>query len=225
MQTVYTSLYLSMVLQPFVGPWPLFQFLNLYTVSKGSFDGGSARRKAATYTQKNTNTEYTRTDIHVSSGIRTHDPSVTAAEDGSCLRPRGHCDRHILIYRRKNRNWNNLNQIGESPGPAPSRNSADGDVVTLETTVQEITAALKSAETEDERSTVIMKAVCGIVMSKQGLALAVLRTYRHIWEHCALHDIVWSELDTNTARCGRCYHCITWRLSIVVTWVLTQAEL
>jgi hypothetical protein len=32
------------------------------------------------------------TDIHASSGNRTHDPSVRAGEDGSCLRPRGHCD-------------------------------------------------------------------------------------------------------------------------------------
>jgi hypothetical protein len=31
--------------------------------------------------------------IHASSGIRTHDLSVGAAEDSSCLRPRGHCDR------------------------------------------------------------------------------------------------------------------------------------
>jgi hypothetical protein len=32
-------------------------------------------------------------DIHVLSRIRTHDPSVRASEDSSCLRPRGHCDR------------------------------------------------------------------------------------------------------------------------------------
>jgi hypothetical protein len=46
-------------------------------------------------TQDNTNTEETRTDIHASSGIRTHDPSVRAGEDISRLRLRGgHCDRH-----------------------------------------------------------------------------------------------------------------------------------
>jgi hypothetical protein len=33
------------------------------------------------------------TDIHVLSGIRSHDPSVRASEDIWCLRPRGHCDR------------------------------------------------------------------------------------------------------------------------------------
>jgi hypothetical protein len=31
---------------------------------------------------------YLHTDIHASSGIRTHDPSVQASEDGSCLRAR-----------------------------------------------------------------------------------------------------------------------------------------
>jgi hypothetical protein len=31
--------YLSMALQPFVGPWPLFQFLNLYTVGKTPWTG------------------------------------------------------------------------------------------------------------------------------------------------------------------------------------------
>jgi hypothetical protein len=30
------------------------------------------------------------------SGIRTHDPRVGAGEDGSCLRPRSHCDRREL---------------------------------------------------------------------------------------------------------------------------------
>jgi hypothetical protein len=43
--------------------------------------------------QDHTNTEETRTDIHASSGIRTHDPSVRAGEDISWLRPHGHCDR------------------------------------------------------------------------------------------------------------------------------------
>jgi hypothetical protein len=41
------------------------------------------------------------TDSHVLSGIRSHDPSVRAGEDGSCLRPRGHCDRQITYYTTK----------------------------------------------------------------------------------------------------------------------------
>jgi hypothetical protein len=39
-----------MVLQPFVGPWPLFQFLDPIHSRQVSLDGGSARRKASTYT-------------------------------------------------------------------------------------------------------------------------------------------------------------------------------
>jgi hypothetical protein len=46
-----------MALQPFVGPWPLFQFLDLFTQSAGLFGRGSARRKASTCPQGNTNTE------------------------------------------------------------------------------------------------------------------------------------------------------------------------
>jgi hypothetical protein len=61
-------------------------------------DEASARRKASTYTQNNTNTEYAHIDIHASSGILAHDPSVSAGEDGSCLRLRSHCDRQVHIY-------------------------------------------------------------------------------------------------------------------------------
>jgi hypothetical protein len=61
-------------------------------------DGGSARRKAATYTQNNTNTN-AYIDIHASSGIGTHDTSVRADEDGLCLRPRGRCDRQVIIMK------------------------------------------------------------------------------------------------------------------------------
>jgi hypothetical protein len=44
-----------MALQPFVRPWPLFQFRNPIHSRYDSLDGGSARSKAATYTQNNTN--------------------------------------------------------------------------------------------------------------------------------------------------------------------------
>jgi hypothetical protein len=46
-----------MALQPFVGPWQIFQFLDLLHIRFDSLDGRSARRKAATYTQVYTNTE------------------------------------------------------------------------------------------------------------------------------------------------------------------------
>jgi hypothetical protein len=46
-------------------------------------------------TQDNTNRDTTRTDIHASSGIRTHCPSVRVGEDISCLILRGPCDRQV----------------------------------------------------------------------------------------------------------------------------------
>jgi hypothetical protein len=64
----------SLDLGRFSFSWPLHR-------RHDSLKGGSASRKAATYTQNNTNTEYMQTDIHASSGIRTHDPSVWAGED------------------------------------------------------------------------------------------------------------------------------------------------
>jgi hypothetical protein len=41
-------------------------------------------------------------DIHALSSIRTHDPSVRASEDSSCLRPRGHCDRRSTLLQSLN---------------------------------------------------------------------------------------------------------------------------
>jgi hypothetical protein len=80
--------------------WSLLQFRNLlYTEDKDSLDECSACRKAAIYTQGNTNRINTDTNIHALSGIRTHDPSVRANEYSSYLRPRGDCDRlfHFLL--------------------------------------------------------------------------------------------------------------------------------
>jgi len=47
-------------------------------------------------TQKNKDTH-----IHTPSGIRTHYPTVRAVEENTCLRPRGHWDRHILIFNQR----------------------------------------------------------------------------------------------------------------------------
>jgi hypothetical protein len=83
-KTVSNS-YLSMALQPFPEPWPLFQFLNLYTVCRTPWTGDQpVARSLPTH-------RTTQTDIHALSGIRTHYPSARAGEDSSCLRPRGHC--------------------------------------------------------------------------------------------------------------------------------------
>jgi hypothetical protein len=44
------------------------------------------------------NTEKTRTYIHASSGIRTHDPRVRAAEDSTCLRSLGRWDWLTFLF-------------------------------------------------------------------------------------------------------------------------------
>jgi hypothetical protein len=63
-----------------------------------------------------------RTDMHASSGIRTHDPSVRAGEDGSCLRGRGRPLGRTGIQNKKARNAfvfvkqrNSAMQVGDAP--------------------------------------------------------------------------------------------------------------
>jgi hypothetical protein len=63
-----------MALKPYVGSWLLFQFLDPIHSRQDSLDGGSAGRKAATYTQNNTNRiNAHNTDIDALSGIPTYD--------------------------------------------------------------------------------------------------------------------------------------------------------
>jgi hypothetical protein len=48
------------------------------------------------YLHRTTQHRKTWTHIHASSRIRTHDPSVRAAEDSTCLRPLGHWDQRVV---------------------------------------------------------------------------------------------------------------------------------
>jgi hypothetical protein len=54
-----------MALQPFAGPWELFQFLNPIYSRYDSLEGGSVRRKATTYTHTTTQTQNKRTQTSV----------------------------------------------------------------------------------------------------------------------------------------------------------------
>jgi hypothetical protein len=67
-----------------------FSFLILYIVGRTPWTGDQPVARSLS-THSDTNREETHTEIHASSGIRIHDPSARASEDGSCLRPRGHC--------------------------------------------------------------------------------------------------------------------------------------
>jgi hypothetical protein len=71
-----------------------FSFLNLYTVCAIPRTGISQSQGRYLHTEQHKHRINARnTDVHVSSGIRTHDASVRTDEDGSYLRPRGRCDR------------------------------------------------------------------------------------------------------------------------------------
>jgi hypothetical protein len=75
---------------PIQGPGLLFSSVIICSQIVGLLDEWSGRRKTATPTQ---NKRIHTPNIHVLSGIRTHDPSVGASEDSSYLRPRRYCDR------------------------------------------------------------------------------------------------------------------------------------
>jgi hypothetical protein len=63
-----------MALQPFVGPWPLFQFLNLHTVGRTPWTGDQHIARSLPTHRINAHR-----DIHALSGIGNHDPSVRAS--------------------------------------------------------------------------------------------------------------------------------------------------
>jgi hypothetical protein len=92
---IYLSIHLSMALQPFVGPWPLFQFLDLLHSrwDSGRVIGPSQGRYLHTEQHKHRINAYT--DDHTSSGIRNSDPSFWAGEDSSCFIQCCHCDRRM----------------------------------------------------------------------------------------------------------------------------------
>jgi hypothetical protein len=90
--SIYISIYLWLY-SPLLGPWPFCQFLNLFTQSVG-LPGRRISPLQGRYLH--TGQHKHRINVHrhhASCGIRTHDPSVWAGEDSSCLRQRGHCDR------------------------------------------------------------------------------------------------------------------------------------
>jgi hypothetical protein len=64
---------------------------------QGNLDGGSARRKAATYTAQRKQI-YGRQICMFRVRFRTRDPSVWTGEDISCLRPRGHFIDLLSLY-------------------------------------------------------------------------------------------------------------------------------
>jgi hypothetical protein len=70
----------------------LFQFLGSIGHLVGLL-GGEISPAQGLYLHRTTQHRKTQTNIHAPSKIRTCDPNIRAAEDSTCLRPRGHWDR------------------------------------------------------------------------------------------------------------------------------------
>jgi hypothetical protein len=80
-----------------LGPGLLFSFVNFLTQSVGLLGLViSPTQGRYLHTGRTQNNEHTV--IHALSAIRTHDPSVRASEDSSCLTPRGHCGRSQGVF-------------------------------------------------------------------------------------------------------------------------------
>jgi hypothetical protein len=94
--SIYLPIYLSIYDSTALVDLGRFFNLLIYTQSIGW--GISSSQGRYLHTGQHKQRKNTQTDIHASSGIRNHDPSVRAGEDNSYLRPRGHCDRlHICL--------------------------------------------------------------------------------------------------------------------------------
>jgi hypothetical protein len=84
----------SMALPAHSGPRPLIHFPQTVGLLRRVISP-SQGRYLNTRQHKHRVSAYTP-NIHALSWIRTHDPSVRASEDSSCLRPRGYCHRRLL---------------------------------------------------------------------------------------------------------------------------------
>jgi hypothetical protein len=97
MATLQEQRYICLWLYSPCGPWPLFQFLNPCAAGRTPWTGNQPVERPLP-THSTAQTQNKRTDIHPFSGIRTHDHSVRASEDSSCLRPRDRCDWPFKMY-------------------------------------------------------------------------------------------------------------------------------
>jgi hypothetical protein len=89
--------FFSLALQP---PWALsssFSFMIIFTDGRTPWTSDQlVARPLPKHRRAQTQNKHIHTpNIHALSGIRTHDASVRASEDNSCLRLLGCCDRHM----------------------------------------------------------------------------------------------------------------------------------
>jgi hypothetical protein len=93
--SIHLSIYLPMVVQPFIGPWPLFQFIDFYTVGKTPWTGGQqvARPLSSRRTPQPQNKRTQRSICQAG-----FEPMIPVPERTKTVhvsdRAAGHCDRH-----------------------------------------------------------------------------------------------------------------------------------
>jgi hypothetical protein len=94
----YCVIFFSLALQPPLGSWHFFTFMIIFTDDRIPWMGDQlAARPLPKHRTTQTQNKHIHTpNIHALCGIRIHDSSFRASEDNSCLRPRGHCDRHCF---------------------------------------------------------------------------------------------------------------------------------
>jgi hypothetical protein len=92
------SLFL-MALPAHSGPWPFNQFRNHFSQTVGllRWEISPSQGRYLNTGQHKHNKRIHIPNIRALTGIRTHDSSIRASEDGSYLRPRGHSDRPKVI--------------------------------------------------------------------------------------------------------------------------------
>jgi hypothetical protein len=93
---MYVCMYVCMYVWLYsnsLGPWPLFQFLDLFTQSVGLLGRGISSSQGR-YLHTEQHKHWINADIYTSRWIRNHNPSVWAGKDCSCL---GHCDWHVYV--------------------------------------------------------------------------------------------------------------------------------
>jgi hypothetical protein len=94
-----------MALEPFIEPWPLLQFRNLfYTGCRTPWTGNqSVARPLPTHRTTQTQNKRTQTSMP-RVGFEPTAPALEN-EDSSCLRPRGHCDRPSMALQNLILKW------------------------------------------------------------------------------------------------------------------------
>jgi hypothetical protein len=117
------SFLFTMALPAHSGPRPLIQFRKQFSKMIGLL-GRVISHSQGRYLNRTTQTQNKgihTPNIHALSGIRTHDPSVRASGDSSCLNPAGYCDRlqKTVLFEMQERPRNNTKEsVGNTRLPA-----------------------------------------------------------------------------------------------------------